>query len=65
MKLQYIKLSPEEIRRNLIGVQTSILYDKSKRIHYGLPSRMSNHARKIYDILDITRRRTPYMIEKM
>ena len=64
VKLQYIKLSPEEIRKNLIGVQTSILYDKSKRIRYGLPSRMSNHARKIYDILEITRNRTPYIIEK-
>ena len=64
VKLQYIKLSPEEIRRNLIGVQTSILYDKSKRIRYGLPSRMSKHARKIYDILEVTRRCTPYIIEK-
>jgi transposase len=65
VKLQYIKLSPEEIRRSLIGVQTSILYDKSKRIRYGLPSRMSKHARKIYNILDITRRCTPYIIEKV
>ena len=65
VKLQYIKLSPEEIRRSLIGVQTSILYDRSKRIRYGLPSRMSKHARKIYDILDITRHCTPYIIEKV
>ena len=65
VKLQYIKLSPEEIRRNLIGVQTSILYDKSKRIRYGLPSRMSKHARRIYDILEVTRHGTPYIIEKM
>ena len=64
VKLQYIKLSPEEIRRNLIGVQTSILYDKSKKIRYGLPSRMSKHARKIYGILEVTRRCTPYIIEK-
>ena len=65
VELQYIKLSPEEIRRNLIGVQTSVLYDKTKKIRYGLPSRMSNHARKIYDILDIKRNCTPYIIEKM
>ena len=65
VKLQYIKLSPEEIRRKSIGVQTSIPYDKSKRIRCGLPSRMSKHARKIYDILEITRRCTPYIIEKL
>jgi len=65
VKLQYIKLSPEEIRRNLIEVQTSILYDKTKKIRYGLPSRMSRHARKIYDIFDVKRNCTPYIIEKM
>lgn len=65
VKLQYIKLSPEEIRKNLIGVQTSVLYDKTKKIRYGLPSRMSKHARKIYDLLQIKRHCTPYIIEKM
>ena len=65
VKLQYIKLSPEEIRRNLIEVQTSILYDKTKKIRYGLPSRMPKHARKIYDIFDVRRNCTPFIIEKM
>ena len=65
VKLQYIKLSPEEIRRNLIEVQTSILYDKTRKIRYGLPSRMPKHAGKIYDIFDLKRNRTPYIIEKM
>ncbi|MGA8833390.1 MAG: IS1634 family transposase [Desulfomonilaceae bacterium] len=65
VKLQYIKLSPEEIKRNLIEVQTSILYDKTKKIRYGLPSRMSKHASKIYDIFDIMRNCTPYIIEKV
>lgn len=65
VKLRYIKLSPEEIRKNLIGVQTSVLYDKTRKIRYGLPSRMSGHAKKIYDILDIKRNRTPYIIQKM
>ena len=65
VKLQYTKLSPEEIRRNLIGVQTSVLYDKTKKIRYGLPSRISKHAKKIYDILQVKRQCTPYIIEKM
>ncbi len=65
VKLQYIKLSPEEIRRNLIAVQTSVLYDKTRKIRYGLPSRMSRHTRKIYDIVEVKRQCTPYIIEKM
>ena len=45
-------------------VQTSILFDKKKRIRYGLPSRMGKYTRKIYNFLDIKRTITPYIIEK-
>ncbi|MCG9479199.1 MAG: IS1634 family transposase [Actinomycetia bacterium] len=62
--LQYKKLSIEKIRQLLMKVQTSILFDKEKRIRYGLPSRMKRDARKIYNILDIKRAITPYIIEK-
>lgn len=65
VKLQYKKLSPEAIRQALIRVQTSILYDKTKRIRYGLPSKMSIDARKIYSLMNLTRTRTPYILEKM
>jgi len=62
--LQYRKLSIEKIRQALLRVQTSILFDKEKRIRYGLPSFMKKDARKIYDILNIKRSTTPYIIEK-
>lgn len=65
VKLQYIKLSPERIRQALVGVQMSILFDGKKRIRYGLPSKMSREARKIYNILGIKRSLTPYIIEKV
>ena len=45
-------------------VQTSILFDKEKRIRYGLPSKMKKDVRKIYNILNIKRPITPYIIEK-
>lgn len=64
IRLQYRKLSIEKIRYTLMKVQTSILFDKHKRIRYGLPSRMKRDARKIYNILDIKRSITPYIIEK-
>jgi transposase len=64
VRLQYKKLSIEKIRYVLMKVQTSILFDKEKRIRYGLPSFMKKEARKIYDILNIKRSTTPYIIEK-
>ena len=64
VRLQYKKLSIEKIRYTLMKVQTSILFDRQKRIRYGLPSKMKKDARKIYNILDIKRSITPYIIEK-
>ncbi len=64
VRLQYKKLSIEKIRHALMKVQTSILFDKEKKIRYGLPSFMKKDARKIYDILNIKRSITPYIIEK-
>jgi transposase len=64
VRLQYKNLSTEKIRQTLIRVQTSILFDKQKRIRYGLPSKMSREARKIYSIFNIKRSMTPYIIEK-
>jgi transposase len=65
VRLQYKKLSPEKIRQALVRVQTSILLDKVKRIRYGLPSRLSHDARKIYDILKVKKTITPYIIKKL
>jgi len=65
VKLQYRKLSPEKIRQVLIRAQTSILYDKKKKIRYGLPSRISLDARKIYKICGVEYKLTPFIIEKL
>ena len=65
IKLQYKKLSPEKIRQHLISVQTSILYSAKKKIRYGLPSKLSLEARKIYQALGIPKNVTPFIIQKM
>lgn len=65
LRLLYTRLSAEKIRKILIKVQTSVLYDKKKKIRYGLPSRMSHDARKIYDVLKNKRNITPYIIKKL
>jgi transposase len=64
VKLQYKALSIETIRQTLLRVQTSILFDRKKRIRYGLPSKMKQDAKKIYKLMGISRRITPYIIEK-
>jgi len=65
IRLLYKKMSPERIRQTLVKVQTSILFDKKKRIRYGLPSRLSADARKIYEVLKIKKTITPYIIKKL
>jgi transposase len=65
VKLQYKKLSCEKIRQILIKAQTSILFDKVKKIRYGLPSRISQEAGKIYKLMRREWRLTPYIIKKM
>lgn len=64
VKLQYKKMSPERIRQTLIKVQTSVLYDHTKKIRYGFPSRMSDDAKKIYKICQTKRHSSVYIIEK-
>ena len=64
MRVQYKKLSPQYIRNLLLNTQTSILYSKSKKIKYALPSKMKMETGKIYRLMNIKRDRTPYIIEK-
>jgi len=65
VKLQYIKLSPEKIRHALVDVQTSILFDCSKKIRYGMPSSVSKDAQKIYSVFSLKRSTTPWIIKKL
>lgn len=62
VKAQFKKLSPEKIRKMLIKVQTTILYDTKKKLRYGLPSKISSEAKKIYAIFKAERAIRPYII---
>ncbi len=64
VRLQYTRLSPEVIRQTLIRVQTSILYDKEKKLRFALPSRMSQDAKKIYQCMGIPLSDVPYILER-
>ena len=50
IKLQYKKLSPKVIRELLLNIQTSIVYDKTKKIKYAIPSKIKLETKKIYKL---------------
>lgn len=65
VRLQYKKLSPQMIRNLLLNVQKSIVYDKSKKIKYILPSKIKLDAKKIYTIMEVKHSLTPYILSKL
>ena len=64
VRLQYKKLSINEIRKTLLSVQNTIVVDPKRRIRYVIPSNARSEARKIYNIFSIERDITPYILEK-
>lgn len=63
VKLQYRSLSVEKIRQTLIRIQTSILYHAKRKTRFALPSRISKDARKIYQVMGLTRSLTPWILK--
>ncbi len=63
VKLQYEALSPEIIRNELVHVQQSILIHKSTGRRYGIPSKPTLHAKKIYQVMGKKLSSTPFLIQ--
>lgn len=59
---QYQKLSPEVIRNELLHAQVSILKHITTGVKYGIPSRATNHLKKIYQVMGIKIRDIPFRI---
>lgn len=59
---QYQPLSPEVIRNELVHVQLSILRNIDTNNRYCLPSALSKHARKIYQLMGLKIDQTPYLL---
>ena len=64
VRVQYKKLSPNRIRNLLLGVQTSLLVSQEKQIKYALPSNMKIDVKRIYNLMGVPIKTTPYIIEK-
>lgn len=62
VKLQYKKLSPEVIRRELTHVQVSVLGHRKTKQLYGMPSSVSTDAKKIYQTMGLKPKTTAYLI---
>jgi transposase len=60
--LQYQKLSPEVIRNELIHMQLSFLKHRKTGIRYGIPSKVGQHAKKIYQIIGLKFSTIPFQI---
>jgi len=61
--LQYKKLSPQAIRRVLLGLEISILKDHKTGKVYALPSKATQDAKKIYQIMGLKWTDVPYLIK--
>lgn len=62
VKLRYIKLSPEVIRKELTHVQVSFLRNQKTKQQYCIPSKVGQHAEKIYRAMDLKLSLTPFEI---
>ena len=62
VRLQYVKLSPEKIRKILLSIQVSILYDTRTNKKFALPSKVSQEAKKIYRLMEVPLSTTPYIL---
>ena len=62
VRLQYVKLSPERIRKILLSIQVSVLYDTKTDRKFVLPSSISNEAKKIYKLMEVSISSTPYIL---
>lgn len=56
-------LSFEQLRNELLHVQSSILIERETKNRYILPSKVTVSQRKIYSAFDLERRDTPYKLD--
>ena len=63
LRKQDIKMSFEQLRNELLHVQSSVLVDKQTNEMYLLPSKTTQNQRKIYSAFGLIRRDSPYVFE--
>lgn len=64
VRVQYKKTSPKIIKETLLNIQHSVLVCKTKKIKYAIPSKMDLLSKKLYRIMGVSRKTTPYILGK-
>jgi transposase len=62
VRLQYIKLSPEKIRKILLSIQATIFYNTKTNKKYAIPSKISQDAKKIYKLMEVPMKTSAYKL---
>jgi transposase len=62
VSLQYQKMSPEAIRKELLHVQMSYLKHCKTKKAYCIPSKINQHAKKIYQLMALKYSATPFQL---
>jgi|GEM_PF-98307 len=62
VRLQYIKLSPEKIRKILLSIQATIFYNTKTNKKYAIPSKISQDAKKIYKLMEVPMKTAAYRL---
>ena len=64
VRLQYRKMSPAAIRNTLLSIEVSLLKDYKTGKRYSLPSKATQDAKKIYQLLGLRWTDTPWLVKK-
>ncbi len=62
VRLQYIKLSPEKIRKILLSIQATIFYNTKTNKKYVISSKISQDAKKIYKLMEVPMKTSAYKL---
>ncbi|MGC9309962.1 MAG: IS1634 family transposase [Candidatus Nanoarchaeia archaeon] len=62
VRLQYIKLSPQKIRKILLSIQATIFYNTKTNKKYAIPSKISQDAKKIYKLMEVPMKTSAYKL---
>ncbi len=63
LKIQYQKLSPAVIRNQLLHVQSSIVKDIETGKKYCIPSSITKHIKKIYQVIGLKIDNIPFELK--
>ncbi len=62
-RIQYMPMSFEKLRNELLHAQSSIMYDIKSRIKFRLPSKVTKNQRRIYQVFGLKRLAIPQILK--